>query len=1050
MKQLLTLILLVCSLGMNAGSSLIPDLKFRRLDTRDGLSNSQVNYIFQDSKGFVWIATSYGLNRYDGYRFHTYYSDANDTTTLRNNYVDYIWEDYAGRLWLRQGMNYCVFDPVTESVVRTPSTLLSKLGIKGGVDRVYIDKKKNLWVKTYDEGLYFYNPKTNKKTLAKYGYGEGELPKEFWIQSFADFNDWLIMVSSDGELMAVDGAKGRVVWRDNYIKEHGGPQKAAYSIVIDNFDNFLVLSEHRIFVYQPKEKIWHNSIHQYLASLGVEGLPENLQVWDALMDQRNWLWLATDHEGLIVIDVSNKEVKQFLNNKFDQTSLSENTVKHLMLDKAGNMWIGAYRNGVNQYIEKLAGIKNIELGDINATVEGKDGCYWLGTDNRGVIKYNPLTDESLIIDKSTAGFASNTMVSGYCSHDGTLWFGTYNGGLVEINPNGRVTNYLATGAENGLLSNNIWSVTEDKWGDIWVGTLGSGVQRLDRKTGKFRTWNSYNSDLSENFMTTLGWIKKGWLIAAHSAYYSLINPVSGKVANITIPSVPGQAAAAPSSVCVMEDSRELIWQGSMSGCCVFDPKTGWQKLLDMNNGLLGSSVVGLAEDIRHTMWVVTEHGISNVTPQKEENGTWSFIIRSFSTKDGLQQGPYNQRSISVCRDGKVLVGGYSGLDIIDPERLSTSSNNEHPIFSGLKLFGQQVEVGKEYDGHIILDEALDVCRELVLRSDENQFTIQLATDKGEIHNTSRFIYQLEGFSDKWIKTEEVDPNITYMSLHHGSYTLHVRMLNDDGTMGENEATLEITITPPLIRSRWLMLAFVLMVGGGVYFWRRRFLKKHAERVGLQNDQDRNRKEEEVEDSEVIEHEETGDEADAESKAEFVAESEAESLVESEAETELAPVVEGIKEKTDLVALLRDVCENFKAPGGKLIKITFFPLADHLDVMADKAQIGFMMKTLLLNSAQFTPANGNVKIFVEQQSDYAVIRLTDKSVGIPEDRLSHLFEKIENDKEGTNLHLVADIVRSHGGNVKGEKNVGGGLVVTITLPLIPDVIEEAVVIEDGES
>ena len=158
MKQLLTLLLLVCSLGMEAANPLIPDMKFRRLDTRDGLSNSQINDIFQDSKGFIWIATSYGLNRYDGYRFRTFYSDVNDTTTLRNNYVNDIWEDYAGRLWLRQGMNFCVFDPKTETAVRTPSTLLAKMGIKGGLYRVYIDKHKNFWVKTYDDGLYYYNP----------------------------------------------------------------------------------------------------------------------------------------------------------------------------------------------------------------------------------------------------------------------------------------------------------------------------------------------------------------------------------------------------------------------------------------------------------------------------------------------------------------------------------------------------------------------------------------------------------------------------------------------------------------------------------------------------------------------------------------------------------------------------------------------------------------------------------------------------------------------------------------------------------------------------
>ena len=1038
MKQLLTLLLLVCSFGMEAANPLIPDMKFRRLDTRDGLSNSQINDIFQDSKGFIWIATSYGLNRYDGYRFRTFYSDVNDTTTLRNNYVNDIWEDYAGRLWLRQGMNFCVFDPKTETAVRTPSTLLAKMGIKGGLDRVYIDKHKNFWVKTYDDGLYYYNPKTKQKTLTKYGYSEDEFPKEFWISSFAEFDDLLMMVSSDGDLMAVDGTQGKVVWRDRHIPQHGGAQQASYKLFIDNYDNTWVISSERTYIHHAKENKWYDSINDFFAATGISGLPENLLVWDVIMDQRNWLWLATDHEGLLVVDPQNKEIKQFLSNKFDQTSLSENTVKALMLDKAGNMWIGAYRNGLNQYIESQAGIKTIELGDINTTVEGKDGFYWLGTDNRGIIRYNPATEESEVLDKSTSGFASNTMVASFCSHDGALWFGTYNGGLIEIDPDGRVTNYLVSGADEGLLNNNIWSVTEDKWGDIWIGTLGSGVQRLNRKTGKFKTWNSYNTNLNENFMTSVGWIKKGWLIAGHSTYYSLINPVNGKVTNVTIPNVPGQAQAAPTTVCVLEDSRGLIWQGSMSGCCVYDPKSGWQKMLDMNNGLLGSSVVGMAEDQRHTMWVVTEHGVANVNPHKEADGTWSFIIRNFTTKDGLQQGPYNHRSISVCRDGKVLVGGFGGLDIIDPKLLSSSGNKERPIFSGLKLFGQQVEVGMAYDGHVILREALDVCRKLVLKHDENQFTIQLATDKGEVHNPSRFVYQLEGFSDKWIKTEEVDPNITYMSLHHGNYTLHVRMLNEDGTMGEHEATLKIIITPPLIRNRWLMVAFLLIVGLSIYLWRRRFLKKQAEFVELKLFRNELQKKHMM----SAMREEIEQQMREEGKMVTGAAAEVE-------DGELAPVTDGVKENIDIVPLLREVCDNFKLADGQAYKVSFFPLAEHLNVMADKAQIAYILKTLLNNSAKFSPVNSAVKIFVEEQSDNAVIRIIDKGIGIPDEILPHLFDKFDQGDEGTNLHLIADIVRSHDGTIKGEKNVGGGTVFTITLPLVPEVIEEAVLMEDDE-
>ena len=1030
MKQLLTLLLLVCSLAADAGKTAIPDMKFRRLDTRDGLSNAQLNCLFQDSKGYVWIGTSYGLNRYDGYRFRTFYSNAHDTLTLRSNYVDRIWEDIDGKLWLKQGMNYSLFDPVTEKTVRNPSPMLAELGITGGIDRIYVDSKKNLWVKTYANGLYCYNPKTKKSTLVKYGYGPEEFPNEFWFSSFAEYKDLLIVSSSDGDLMAVDGTKGKVVWKDPYMRQNGGQEKSSYDLYVDNSGNFWVLTPISCYIYCQKEKKWYNSINSFLGAQGVQGLPDNMLAWVVMEDHRNWLWLGTDHEGLWVIDTKTKEARCFMNNKFDETSISENTLKHMLLDKDGNMWVGAYRNGLNQYIEKQAGITNIELGDINTTVEDHQGNYWLGTDNRGIIKYNPKTEETQIIDKS-AGFASNTMVSSYCSRDGSLWFGTYNGGLIQIAPNGHITNILATGAENGLLNNNVWSVTEDKWGDIWLGTLGNGVQRMNRKTGKFKTWSTYNTNLRENFMTSVGWIKKGWLLVGHSVYYSLINPVSGRVMNIEIPELPGKAAAAPASVCVVEDSRGLIWQGSMSGCCVLDQKNGWQQLLDMNSGLFGSSVTGIVEDLNHTMWVVTEHGVSNVTPQKDDEGGWTFLVRSFSSKDGLQQGPYNLRSVSLTHDGKILIGGLGGLDIIDPKLVSNSSSKEQPIFSGLKLFGQLVEVGREYEGHVILDEALDACRELTLRPDENQFTIQLATDKGQAHNPARFIYQLEGFSDKWIKTEENDPNITYMSLHHGSYVLHVRMLNDDGSMGENEATLKITITPPLLRNRWLLLAFLLVVGIGVWFWRKRFMERQQERMQLEQLRRETEKKQWM--SEMRKQMEAeGLHADADASKQAAQEGPR----------------SGVKEPVDVVALLKDICDHFEAPEHKNIRLSFFPVADHLEMMADKESLRRMMLILLNNAANFSPKNSKVKVFAEQGQGKAVIRVADNGIGIPTEVMPHLFEQIVSDDDATNLHEVFDIVYAHGGTIQAQENKGGGTVFVIEFPLEGEEgVEEAVLMDD---
>ena len=120
--------------------SIIPDMKFKRLDTREGLSSSQVNCTFRDSRGFLWFGTAYGLNRYDGYRMKSYYSNMRDTTTMRDNYVAHIMEAWDGKLWLAQSMNYSVYDPVTERFERSASRELEKyFGFNDGVERIFID-----------------------------------------------------------------------------------------------------------------------------------------------------------------------------------------------------------------------------------------------------------------------------------------------------------------------------------------------------------------------------------------------------------------------------------------------------------------------------------------------------------------------------------------------------------------------------------------------------------------------------------------------------------------------------------------------------------------------------------------------------------------------------------------------------------------------------------------------------------------------------------------------------------------------------------------------
>ena len=822
MKRRLTFFFLFI-IAIAAEASVIPDMKFRRLNTREGLSNSMVNCVFRDSQGYVWLGTGYGLNRYDGYRIRTYFSYDKDTTTLRNNRVDEIQEAYGGRLWLKQGMNYTLYDPVTEKVNRTPGRWLASQGIKGGVEHLHLDSKKNYWIKTYEDGFYYFNPVTKNLKHISFGYGPDQFAKEFGISACAESKEGMIFVSTYGELMCIDGERGKVLWKEDHVKRALDTYND-YWIMVDKDDNIWVITHSTgTYIYMKHEKRWYTSLTELMRAQGFQNVPDDIVVWEVCYDAKGFLWVASDHLGALVLDFKNKEWRQFTNVKGDETSLPDITLKHLYLDQLGRMWIATYKNGVAMCSEAMSNFTSLAVGDINAICEDKDGYYWLGLNSGGIVKMDPKTREPVEkFTKQSLGVPSDVIVGSYAARDGSLWFGTWEGGLLKYK-DGQWKNFRASDQGSQLKTNNIWGVTEDRWGNIWAGVLGGGAVRIDKNTGAQRAVTSDNSTLKTVWTNSISAAHNGWLVLGNSEYYALINPGNFKVINGTLPQEQDIKAITVSTATnqAVMDSRGLLWLVSPSGVVIYDMKTGQKTLLDMKSGLHGSNALAVTEDTRHTMWVATDHGVSNINPLKQDDGSWVFTVRSFNDRDGLQPGPFNQRAIYCSRTGELLIGGQDGLDIINTLNLGNGDSKERPVFSGLVLFDQEVEVGQAYDGHVILEETLDMQKSISLSYDQNQFTIHMASDNGGVNNSTRFVYQLEGFNDKWIKTAVNNPDITYMSLPPGNYTLCVRMLKDDGTMGEVESRLDISIGSPWYRSWWAWLCYILIIGFGIFIWKKK-------------------------------------------------------------------------------------------------------------------------------------------------------------------------------------------------------------------------------------
>jgi hypothetical protein len=337
-----------------------------------------------------------------------------------------------------------------------------------------------------------------------------------------------------------------------------------------------------------------------------------------------------------------------------------------------------------------------------------------------------------------------------------------------------------------------------------------------------------------------------------------------------------------------------------------------------------------------------------------------------------------------------------------------------------------VDVGDEINGRVVLEQTLDVCREISL-SYRDQFTIQLGSTSGEIHNRSRFVYKLDGVNQEWVKTTEQNPNINFMSLRYGDYTLRVRMLNDDGTIGDDEATLEIHIATPIWRARWAMLLYVLLVLAAVWWWRRWFLRRQKERDELEHQRRELEKQQWM--SEMRRQMEN--EGGIISKPAY-----------KEEKLSFKPVTE------ELVGFVKQKVEQYAVPVEKRTKLQFASSLNRITMRFDPALMARLLDILLGNAVKFSPSGSRVKVSLSEASKNIELQVADRGLGIPEEARAHMFDATVD--PGIGLDVVMRIANLHGGTVSADDNPDGGTVFTVLLPIdapeeVP--IEEAVIIED---
>lgn len=1043
---------------------------FKHLEVKDGLSNNQVNAIYKDSRGFMWFGTASGLNRYDGYEFKVYRNQNNDAKSLSDNYIENIQEDVSGNLWIRTSAGYVFYNSLTDTFDRDVEKWMWNIGISGNPSSIYIDKHKIFWVYVLGKGIYRY---VNGEKKAERVNVKAEALLNADIVDMIESNEGILLIYNHGVLVCLDKEKLNVKWTINDISSDIGKETVNdFSLFIDQKEQLWIYGVLGMWIYNLPQKTWELRSPKDDSYNSVRAVAQ---------DKRGRMWLGKDQDGVELVDVQGNHI-HLINVPNNERTLSNNTITALYEDAAGTMWVGTYKKGISYYNESIFKFGIVDIGDINCVENGRKDVVWLGTSGSGLICWNRSTDERKVFSHTSDphSISSDIIVSLLLDSNDKLWAGTYWGGLNCYDGN-RFIHYRA-GGENSLASDNVWALAEDADKNIWIGTLGGGLQCLNPATGVFVTYSSNNSNLVSDHVSSLCLGRNNTLIIGTSVGVAIMDLTTRKITNFAGNRSGVRQFTNQTVNQVYEDSRGLIWVGTREGLNVYDPKQDELYEVAVKPNFSEFYILGITEDENKSMWVSAGGELINVTLSVEgKTGKLSFRCHTYDERDGLQSCDFNQRSLKRLHSGEIVVGGLYGLNNFRSDNIKYNRALPKVMFTGFQLFNEEVKVGEEYDGQIILKEALNKTEEVVLGYKQNVFTVLFASDNYVLPEKTRYHYKLDGFNEDWLISMADQHRVTYTNLAPGSYLLKVKATNSDGYAGTEEATLKIVILPPFWMTPWAYACYIFLLIGGLFLAFYAVQRRERNKFKIRQMEQDAQRAEEVNQMKFrfftnVSHELRTPLTLIISPLEGMIKETKEAkqldklnLMHRNAlrllnlvnqlldfrKNEMAGLHLSLSEG-DIVAYVRNICSSFLILSEKKnVHLTFFTAVESLNMAFDEDKVGKIVMNLLSNAFKFTPDGGRVDVSLEilkGSPETLEIKVSDTGSGVKDEDKERIFERfyqVEHEGEsnrstgsGIGLSLVRDFVTLHGGAVRVFDNVGSGSVFVVDIPVKHSVVNVA--------
>lgn len=787
---------------------------------KKGLSQNTVTAVIQDPKGFLWVGTRNGLNRYDGSRFRIFESSSFDSTTINDNYITSLYVDTQGTLWIGTYNGLCKFDESTGTFTRVRFRTITQLSAtEQPVIRSIFRSGNSLFLGTQNNGLIVYDLSEGHKRIYTHNPREVTSIPHNYVNAIVPGKDDEIILGTMGGLSVFD--TGKKSFRNIQFKNSRQPQLQFRKLIRDRSDEDLywgtLANGGLIRLRSNSSGEWE--IDQPFDHVHQGSRLSETNTLSILQDELNRIWVGAENLGLFVYDPAKDSYEHYLNKIEDSRSISSNSIWSLYQDGFGTIWIGTFNQGLNAYdkyhhkfIHHHANVKMrgyLSNNNISTFHESPDGGVWVGTDGGGVDFWDRETGMFAQYAGKSSGIhriGSDAVLDIETDSLGNLWIATWGGG-INIIENGRVR--VLNSSNSFLPVDNIFNIHFDKKENLWAAVFGHGLYQISGDSDEPRIIHAGENspeDAEDDHFTVIFEDSKGRIWAGtQSQGVICINPEKDYAIKRYFPNrIPGSLSSFVVN-CIFEDSRERIWIGTTNGLNRYVENTDSFLTYGKNDGIINTNINGIQEFQTGEFWLATKNGLLLFDAD-------SRTAMAFTSEDGVQSNEFLQNSSSKLSGGEILFGGNNGFNVITPDEVPLNPNTPRIYLSDFRIFNKSVLQNPDQS---FFDGSIEEVQNINLTHNESVFSFEFIALNFTHPTKNEYAYYMEGFENDWNYVGNTR-TATYTNLDPGTYTFRVKASNNDGIWNEEGFSVTVVVEPPFWATWWFRLIIALTITGAAF------------------------------------------------------------------------------------------------------------------------------------------------------------------------------------------------------------------------------------------